>query len=327
MSRVSYEATNESKKDFGAIYQAPTPHAYLREMSRLGYQIGEQARPYCDAVASLMRELNGDAYPLTMLDVGCSYGLASAFVRYGCTFEEIVSFFDSRAPRDRVACAEAMRHWLNVVSPAHEMRVVGLDVSSPAVEFGLQSGLLDAGITKNLEVQGTVLDDQECDWIRSCGVLVSTGAIGYVSERTLGPVIHQLGRNCTGTFGPAAVFTVLRMFDIGPITRLFELVGWRCASVPDVLLQQRKFASPREQAEILARLEERGIATDGCESEGILVAQLFVASPSNTFDALMERMREVHRGTDEPGTLFSAHVEVATTDPHVPVETARETGS
>ena len=109
---MGYEDINESKASFADAYQAPTPHTYLAEMASLGYQIGEQARPYCVAAAKLLREKNGNASSVQMLDIGCSYGMASAFVKYGCSFEEVVSFFDSRAPRERRPCAESMRQWL-----------------------------------------------------------------------------------------------------------------------------------------------------------------------------------------------------------------------
>ena len=82
---------NEAKADFSDVYTAPTPHAYIALMAKHGYEIGEQARPFCTAAAEMLSECNSDAWSVQMLDVGCSYGIGSAFVKYGCTFDEMVA--------------------------------------------------------------------------------------------------------------------------------------------------------------------------------------------------------------------------------------------
>ena len=55
-----------------------------------------------------------------MLDVGCSYGIGSAFVKFGCSFDEMVAFFSSRAPQEYRAACEAMRSRL--VAPGYYYR-------------------------------------------------------------------------------------------------------------------------------------------------------------------------------------------------------------
>ena len=92
----AYETANDAKASFDDVYTAPTPHGYIAAMAKNGYQIGEQARPYCVAAANLLRARNGDAWPVQMLDVGCSYGIGSAFVKYKCSFDEMVAFFATR---------------------------------------------------------------------------------------------------------------------------------------------------------------------------------------------------------------------------------------
>ena len=86
-----------------------------------------------------------------MLDVGCSYGIGSAFVKYGCSFDEMVAFFSSRAPRPYHAACEAMRMWLNLAPPVCDVRAVGLDSSKPAIDFAMDAGVLDGGIARDFE--------------------------------------------------------------------------------------------------------------------------------------------------------------------------------
>jgi carnitine O-acetyltransferase len=289
---MSYHAANEAKATFDEAYTAPTPHAYVDAMARTGYEIGEQARPYCVAAAELLKQRNGDAWPAQMLDVGCSYGMGAAFVKYGCSFDEIVAFFSSRAPTEYLAAREAMRVWLNVAPPACDLRTVGLDSSEPAIRFAVDSGLLDGGIAKDFEQPDASPSELERSWFRSCNLLISTGAIGYVTDRTLEAVLGDLGKDHPGAFGPLAVVTILRMFDAAPIEAVFERHGLRFGVVPDIRLPQRRFADARERRDVLATLEQRGIDTEGWEDRGKHYADLYVAAPAEHFGLLVDRMTE-----------------------------------
>jgi len=287
---MSYDNANEAKASFDDVYVAPTPHAYIASMAKTGYEIGEQARPYCAAAAELLRERNGDAWAVQMLDVGCSYGIGSAFVKYGCSFDEIVSFFSSRAPREYHAACEAMRIWLNITPPACDVRAVGLDSSKPAIRFAVDAGLLDGGIARNFECPDVAPSEDESAWFRSCNLLISTGAIGYVTERTLDVVLEHLGKDYPADFGPFAVVTILRMFDHSPVEAVFEEHGLTFAAVPGIRLPQRRFIDTEERQKVISLLHDRGIDTGPWEDRGKHYADLFIAAPPRQFSLLLERM-------------------------------------
>lgn len=299
---MRFDTQNEAKASFDDVYTAPTPHSYIASMAQHGYEIGEQARLYCAAAADLLREHNGEAWPVQMLDVGCSYGTGSAFVKYGCTFDEMVAFFSSRAPRKYHAACEAMRMWLNITPPACDMRVVGLDSSKPAIRFAVDAGLLDGGIARDFERSDVAPTEAECAWFGSCNLLISTGAIGYVSERTFEVVLRYLSKDYPGDFGPFAVVTILRMFDFSPIQTVFEQHGFTFGAVPGVRLPQRRFTDPEERQKVLSLLHDRGIDTREWEDRGKQYADLFVAAPAEQFSLLLERMSETraeHDGDSE----------------------------
>lgn len=296
---------NDAKRSFNDFYTRETPHSYLQEMSRLGYQIAEQARPYCVSAANLLRERN-PGWPIRMLDIGCSYGIGSAFIKYGCTFEELASFFRSRAPSDYASCISAMRSWLNVAPPNIDMGVVGLDVSERALEFAAGSGLVDCGIARDLENED--LAEDELAWIRGCNLLVCTGAIGYVGKPTFERVLRHLGSGRGDETGPAAVMTVLRMFDPSDVMSAFEEAGLQMEKVPGVRLPQRAFADEDEKRDVLAVLRDKGIDPEGWESLGVYYADLYVASRPDLIDGLVATMSR----TDEEPPLFTSHVSVAT---------------
>ena len=289
---MSYDSANEAKSNFDSVYTEPTPHAYIASMAKNGYEIGEQARPYCTAAAGILREHNGDTWPVQMLDVGCSYGIGSAFVKYGCSFDEMVAFFSSRAPRPYHAACEAMRMWLNLAPPVCDVRAVGLDSSKPAIDFAMDAGVLDGGIARDFEQSGVVPTEEESAWFRSCNLLISTGAIGYVTERTLEVVLRHLGKDYPGNFGPFAVVTILRMFDYSPIEAAFEAHGFTFGAVPGVRLPQRRFTNREERQKVLSLLHDRNVDTREWEDRGKHHADLFIAAPPDQFSSLLEGMEK-----------------------------------
>ncbi len=290
----TFTSENEAKADFDSVYTAPTPHAYIATMAETGYEIGERARPYCCAAVDLIQEQNGLAWPTQLLDVGCSYGIGSAFVKYNCGFDELVAFFGSRAPMAYGAACEATRQWLNVTPPGYDVRCVGLDSSRQAIRFAVDAGLLDGGLAKNFEA-GESPSPSNRQWFRGCNLLMSTGAIGYVTERTLDWVLADLGKSHSGSFGPIAVMTILRMFDSESIGDCFESNGYAFRQVPGVCLPQRNFASDDERRGVLEVLHDRAIDTALWEDKGKLAADLFVAAPTDSIDAVVERMVETHQ--------------------------------
>ena len=291
---MTFAQENHVKADFDDVYSAPTPHAYLSAMAENGYAIGEEARPWFAAAVELLQEKNGPAFPVQMLDIGCSYGVGAALVRFGVSFAEMVAFFNSRAPQDYTACADSTRAWLYATPPALDLRVIGLDASAPAIRFATEATMLDNGMAANLEEDGATPDDDQRAFFRSCNLVVSSGAIGYVTERTLDHVLRDLGADHPGKFGPLAVFTILRMFDPTKITKAFERRDMRFEPVPGIRLPQRRFVDETEQRRTLDLLESRGVDTAGWESDGVLYADLYVGAPAASFEPLMDRMESIH---------------------------------
>ncbi len=287
---MSYTKENNVKADFNSIYTEPPPHKYISTMAEHGYRIGEKARPYFQSAVQLLEELNGEALPVQMLDLGCSYGIGSALVKYGCSFDELTAFYSNRAPTEFSSCCDATRMWLNVVPPACNIRCVGLDSSAPAIDFALHSRLLDAGISRDYELAGVVPTQNEAAWFQNCNLLVSTGAIGYVTEQTLAKILCHLGKNHSGEYGPFVVVSILRMFDIQPIREVFWQFGLDFKPVPGVYLPQRRFIDKKEEREVLKILGERGVDSRGLEDNGELYCRLYVAGPEHQLHVLFDQM-------------------------------------
>ena len=301
---MSYDEQNASKANFNNVYTAPTPHSYISMMARHGYEIGEQARPYCTAAAELLREKNGNIWPVQMLDVGCSYAIGSAFVKFGCSFDEMVAFYASRAPQEYEKCCEVTRMWLNITPPVCDMRTVGLDSSGPAIQFATEAGMLDYGIARNYEDPKIQPTEQDVSWFQSCNLLMSTGAIGYVTQETMNKVLPDLGKDHPTNFGPLIGTTILRMFDPTDVAEAFRQHGFRYEAVPGILLPQRRFADEKEELEVLSYVRDRGLNVEGIEDQGKHFAELFIGAREEQFDALKNRMIEVHEKLAEEEACY-----------------------
>jgi hypothetical protein len=287
---MGYKKENEAKADFDEIYTEPTPHDYLTTMGECGYRIAENARPFIISAAELLLEMNGEALPVQMLDVGCSYGIGAASIKYGCSIDEIISFYSSRAPKEYSSCCDVTRMWLNVVPPVYNIRCVGVDSSAPAIDFAINAGLLDGGIAKDFESNDNSPDENDISWFRSCNLLIGTGSIGYVTERTLSKILSHLGEDHPADFGPCAVVTILRMFDKEPIKSVFESFGYRFEPVPGIYLPQRKFVDENEKKGVVDVLNKRGVDTVDLEDNGTLLAELFIAARPEQFELLLKKV-------------------------------------
>jgi carnitine O-acetyltransferase len=292
---MNYDDANKAKANFNAVYQSPTPHAYLERMSECGYEISEQARPYCVAASEFVRERVDDPSEVQMLDVGCSYGIGAASVKYGRSFPELVSFVTREVPEAYEQACKKMRAWLNKGRSVQQMRCVGLDSSKPAIRFARDAGLIDAGIAGDFEQNGMRLPDPERNLLSECNLMMSTGAIGYFGERTLNAILPSFRDGPKSQPGPFAVMTILRMFDIDSVRTCFEKHGLRFGKVPDVLLPQRRFADKSERAKVLSVLHSRGLDTHGLEDSGKHFAELYVATPPRVFEQFRNNVRRARR--------------------------------
>jgi hypothetical protein len=162
---------------------------------------------------------------------------------------------------------------------------VGVDCSEEAVQFAEEADLLDAGIHKNFEKDEDATNP-EIQLIRHCNLMTSTGAIGYITDKTLSVVLSHLGKALAEQQGPYVVVTILRMFDSAPIRKTFETFGLRFEQLPGVRLRQRHFADEQEQEKTIQLLRERHIDPAGWEAEGSLYADLFAAAPHADFSCL-----------------------------------------
>ncbi|KEQ57446.1 hypothetical protein SCCGRSA3_00240 [Marine Group I thaumarchaeote SCGC RSA3] len=80
-----------AKKDFTDIYTQESPYEYLKETRRLQYRIPDSTKPlYLSLAEQLYNKLHK---PVNVLDLGSSYGINSALMKYNLTMSQLDDFF------------------------------------------------------------------------------------------------------------------------------------------------------------------------------------------------------------------------------------------
>ncbi|MEU9008410.1 class I SAM-dependent methyltransferase [Streptomyces sp. NPDC048479] len=267
---MRFDATGKVSLDH--IYTQPDPRSYFRLLRPLGYCVPQQAKPYFAKLIKEYRESQHVTVP-KVLDIGCSYGINAALLKYDATMDELYARYDDedREGESREALLARDRELSRSRRPAQPIRFVGLDTSGSALSYALEAGFLDDAVHADLEDHEPT--PRQRAQFAGTDLVISTGCLGYVTERTLGRVIEA-----QGTRRPWMAHFVLRMFPFDPVERALAGLGYRTIRVEEVF-KQRRFASSQEQALVLERMSAAGVDARGLEAEGWMYAQLFLSRP------------------------------------------------
>ncbi|MBT2487180.1 class I SAM-dependent methyltransferase [Streptomyces sp. ISL-96] len=266
---MRFDATGKVSLDH--IYTQPDPGTYFSVLRPLGYCVPQLAKPYFAKLIKEYAESQQVAEP-KVLDIGCSYGINAALLKYDATMDELYARYSNGGGRQALLARD--RELSRSRRPARGIRIVGLDTSASALSYALEAGFLDDAVNADLEEHEPT--PQQRAQFAGTDLVISTGCLGYVTERTLTRVVRaQGGRR------PWMAHFVLRMFPFDPVERALAGLGYRTVRVEEVF-KQRRFASPEEQSLVLDRLSAAGVDARGLEAEGWLYAQLYLSRPTTT---------------------------------------------
>ena len=272
---TAFEVINEAKANMDQIYDQPDPRAYFRELRKLGYAIPGHAKPIFQKLVSHLRRRPDDK--VHMLDLGCSYGVNAALLKHDLSMSELYEHWGSKALSE-VTPEEVVAHdqrYFGDLDEAEDIEVIGLDQAKSAIAFAEEAGLLDGGLAVNLETEP--LPGPAEEELASVDLVISTGCVGYVTERSfdrLLPAVTQGRPPWMGNF-------VLRLFPFEPIVASLNDWGYVTEKLECQTFVQRRFASAEEQERVLDQLCDRGIDPTGKETEGHLLAEFYLSRPAN----------------------------------------------
>jgi hypothetical protein len=268
---TDFTTINSSKANFDEIYSMEDPRGYFSVLGSLDYMIPDVAEPIVRQLLAARRQrYRGVPH---VLDVGSSYGINAAVHRFPVDF----SVLRRRYTRREVAAlssAELARLDKNYYAGWPDVglaRFIGLDSSAPAINYAKRVGLIEHGIVADLESADLGAEDARA--LENVNVILSTGAVGYVTEKTFSKVLSAVPR------APWVVSFVLRMFPYDSFAALFAEHGLVTERLASAVFVQRRFRDLDEFEKSLHELSSRGVETDGFEADGLLRAELYVSRP------------------------------------------------
>lgn len=245
------------------IYTQPDPRGYFGTLRELDYQIPQVAKPYFASLIEEYRNANQRPVP-TVLDIGCSYGINAALLKCDMTMGELYDRYTDCDDKSRdELLADDQR-----LTGNDGLRFLGLDTSQWALSYATEAGFLDGAIHADLEANDPT--ERQRAQFAETDLVISTGCLGYVTEKTIAKVIHD-GR-------PWMAHFVLRMFPFEPIAETLAAEGYETMRV-DRVFKQRRFATQEEQSLVLDTLSTAGVDPRGLETDGWLYAQLYLSRP------------------------------------------------
>jgi len=157
------------KKDFTDIYTQKFPDSYLKEMKKLHYRIPDKTKPlYLSLAEHLVKKLSR---PINILDIGSSYGVNSALMKYDLEMSNLDDFF----LQEDNTTLEKSKQFFEKIPSNDNLNFYQIDISEPALQFSEQTKLCKKGICINLETGNLPIKE-----IPSFDMVIATGCIGYI---------------------------------------------------------------------------------------------------------------------------------------------------
>jgi hypothetical protein len=271
---TAFDLDDSGKIDLNGIYDQPDPRDYYQTLTNLGYCIPDEAAPVFRSVVAGERAARG-IDRLTIVDVGCSYGVNAAILKHGRSMADLYSAYSARqsGALSRRELFARDRSLYQSGNGDRELDFVGLDVAAKALGYACQAGILDGGVAADLEQRAPA--PMEARLLAPTDLVISTGAIGYVGAPTFDHILDASTRQ------PWFALFALRMFPVDAIAKALAGRGYAVFRLVDRTYKQRRFAGRTESSEVLANLAALGIDPTGLEADGWYHAEFFFARPES----------------------------------------------
>ncbi len=297
----NFISINSTKANFDEIYVKEDPRAYFSVLGALDYMIPDVAAPIVRQIIGAYARRYGRKP--RVLDVGSSYGINAAVHRFPMTFASLRRRYarHEMAALEPAEVARLDRHYYASWPDRGLATFVGLDASPQAIRYASDVGLIEQGIVADLEHEP--LTDEAADLVRDVDIVLSTGAVGYVSDKTFRSILEAASRPLW------IVSFVLRMFPYDDFQALFEKNGLVTEHLESALFAQRRFIDLAEFESCLGQLAGRDLDSRGLESRGLLQAGLFVSRPAvDIRHARLEDVVTISVGRNRPTGPRYVHV-------------------
>ena len=277
------------KKDFTDIYTQKFPDGYLEEMKRLHYRIPDKTKPlYISLAEQLYKRLSR---PINILDIGSSYGINSALMKYDLEMSDLDDFF----LQEESTSLEQSRQFFEKIPSNDNLNFYQVDISDRALQFSEDVKLCKKGICVNLETESLPIKE-----IPSFDMVIATGCIGYIGYKAFSNIFELIKKQQAkysqlDMDKPIFAFSVLRMFDMEKIQQTFDYYGYSLVRTDLDPIRQRRFSDSDERRETISLLNSKGIDEKGFEDDGHFYAHFYFASPKRLENQLISMSNQIEK--------------------------------
>lgn len=275
-----FEYDDIGKIDLTDVYNQPTPRDYFTRLSQLDYRVAQEAKPAFQSLIEARRTMKPDD-SIKVVDIGCSYGVNAALLKFDLSIQELNAHYAGAPEVDRSSLLARDARLFSDPTDA-DLSVIGLDTADRAIDYAVEAGILDGGITSNLEEAD--LGHHEDELLSDIDLIVSTGCFGYVTDKSLTRILDASEKS-----RPWMAHMVLRMFDFSEAEEILARRGYVTERIKGTV-PQRRFASADEKRNALENLALNGIDPAGLEVRGWYFAELFVSLPEEVAETI-----DIHR--------------------------------
>jgi len=266
------------KTNFTNIYTQDSPYEYLKEMNRLEYSISDFTKPlYNTIIKQLEKTLSRS---INILDLGSSYGINSALMKYNLTMLELNNFFLTGTKPTKKETVQFYEECKNNIN----MNFYQIDISKEALKFSQDMNLCERGMNVDLETKKLNLLES----LPKMDIVIATGCVGYIGYKAflnLLKIIKNRELNSKKSkkehINPIFAFSVLRMFDINDIKEVFERYDYSLVKSDIKPIHQRNFSGVKEKEQTISLLHEMKIDTKKYEDVGNFYADFYIARSKN----------------------------------------------
>src|SRR5215210_547815 len=270
------------KANFELIYDLEDPREYFNTLGSFDYCVAQHGQHVFSTPMEARREggsSNGIGEKRTkVLDVCCSYGINAALLKYDTTLEELYTRYGSKEfanlSSEELERGDAAFYEERFKEAAP--KVIGLDVASNAVSYGIRSGALDAGFAENLEAGEPTEELRRA--VSGTDLLTITGGVGYISDLTFERLLDCIVEGPEGRVPWLAVFA-LRWVSYEDISEVLSSYGLITEKLDGHTFTQRRFTDVGEREYVLEELARMGIDTNGKEDTGWYHANFYLSRP------------------------------------------------
>jgi hypothetical protein len=252
---------------FDDIYVRDDPRALYAALRPLDYQIPHHGQAIIRRLMGIRRR------PETIVDLCCSYGVNAALLAHDVTLADLYEHYTAEPttaiPGD---LDEQDRSYFAARRRSDAPRMIGLDLSAPAIAYAGRVGLLDAGFAENLEVDEPSAAFRSA--VSGATLVTVSGGVGYITYRTFARVLDAIETP------PWVVALVLREVSYAPIAETLADFGLVTERLARRTFRQRRFADGTEAEAALKRIDALGLSAAGVEDTGWYHAELFVSRPA-----------------------------------------------